>query len=274
MKSKSSSVIKRHPVVFFYVLAFGITWLGWIPQTLHSYGLFPFDHPLLGFLGAAGPTLAAVITIWVLEGRDGPRELFAPLFNWQVSWPWYLLVFLFWFGVAALALGAGTLFGQRFPAINRFAWASLLPIFISMLLSNVWEEFGWRGFALPRLQERYSDLTIALLMGSLWSLWHLPTLLDPASPMSDLPILGEILFSLALTVIYIWLYNNTQGSLLFVTLFHAMSNTIAFVLLELGVFVSSYLFVVGVTSIVAVLIVLLHGAGRFSRSGSSGGSGS
>lgn len=272
MDNTTSNPVRQHPIVAFYVLAFAITWLGWVPQTLYNYGLFPFDHPLFTFLGGGGPTLAAVIVIWVLKGKNGPRELFAPLFKWRIPRRWFLFVFLFWFVVAAIALGAGSLFGQGFPTAGQFAWPVLLPVFITMLLSNVWEEIGWRGFALPRLQERHSDLNIAFMMGLLWSLWHLPLLLDPTSPMSSLPWYGEIIFSLALTVIYTWLYNNTRGSLLFVSIFHAMANTIAFILLELNVFSSSYIFVVGVTAIFAVSIVLFYGPQRFSRSKSSGAS--
>ncbi len=257
---------KLYPIYAFYILAFAISWLGWIPQTLHSNGLFPFDHPLLSFLGGAGPTLAAVIVIWALKGKDGARDLFAPLFHWRARWQWFVFVILFWFVVAAAALGLGALFGQKFPALARFAWPALLPVFITMLLSNVWEEIGWRGFALPRLQERHGDLKIALIMGFLWELWHLPLILDPTNPMSSLPWYGGLAFSLALSVIYTWLYNQTRRSLLFVSIFHAMSNTIAFVLVELDVFTSSYLWVVGLTAICAVLIVLRYGAHRFGPS--------
>jgi membrane protease YdiL (CAAX protease family) len=270
MENTASNPLRQRPIIAFYIFAFVITWLGWVPQTLYHYGLFPFDHPLLSFLGGAGPTLAAVIVIWALKGRDGSHELFAPLSRWRVPWVWFLFVFLFWFVIAAIALGIGTLLGQPFPPLSRFAWASLLPVFITMLLSNVWEEIGWRGFALPRLQERYSDLEIAFIMGLLWSLWHLPLLLNPTSPMCSLPWYGEVLFSLALTVIYIWLYNHTQRSLLFVSIFHAMSNTIAFVLLELGVFTSSYLLIVALVTVFAILIVLRYGRQRFLKADLSG----
>jgi hypothetical protein len=72
------------------------------------------------------------------------------------------------------------------------------------------------------------------------------------------------LFSSALTVIYTWLYRQKGGGLLFMTIFHAMSNTIAFVLLELDGLFFSYLFVVGFTRLFAAGIVLFYRAGRFS----------
>jgi membrane protease YdiL (CAAX protease family) len=257
--------MKKHPVLWFYVLAFVISWLGWIPQTLHARGAFPFDSPLFSLLGGAGPTLAAVIVILIFEKKDNLRNLFAPLFQLRASAWWFVFAFGFWFVAAAVALGVGAFFGQAIPALDKFPWINLLPLFVTMLLSNVWEEIGWRGFALPRLQAKYPDLTIAFLMGVLWSLWHLPLMLNPSSPMSGLPWYGELLFSLSLTVIYTWLYLNTRGSLFFVSVFHAMSNTVAFILLEMGVFVSSYIFVVGVTTVTALILLLVYGPQRFAR---------
>jgi len=249
--------MKKYPVIAFYILAFAISWLGWVPQALHARGLFPFDSPLFTFLGVGGPTLAAVIVIWLLRGKDGPRDLFAPLFRWQASAGWYAFVLLFWFAAAVLALGVGAVFGRTFPALGGMAWGRLLPVFVAMLLSNVWEEVGWRGFALPRLQKKLPRRQVVLVMGILWNLWHLPLMLTPSSDLAGLPWVGEVVFSLSLTFVYLWLYNGTQGSLLFVSVFHAMSNTIAWLLLEAGVFESSYLFVVGVTTAAALVMAVL-----------------
>lgn len=257
--------IKRHPVLTFYMLAFVFSWLGWVPQMLYARGLFAFDTPLFALLGGLGPTLAAVIVLWLRGEKDELRHLFGALFRLRIGWGWYLLVILFWPVVAGVALGIGALTGQMSPSWGRFAWAALPSVLIGMVLSNVWEEIGWRGFALPRLQQKYADWIIVLLMGLLWSLWHLPLLLNPASPMADLPWFWEIPFSLSLTVTYTWLHQNTGRSLVPVTLFHAMSNTVAWMLLELGVFSASYPLVVGVTALFAVGIVLFYGPQRFVR---------
>lgn len=258
--------MKKHPVLWFYLLAFLFSWLGWVPQTLQARGLLRFDHPLLtillGLLGGGGPTFAALIMAAIVDGKDGPGKLFAALFKLRAGWTWYLVAFLLMPVIAALALAFGALFGQPFPSFAGFAWFGLLPIFIGMLISNVWEEIGWRGFALPRLQTRYRDLVIVFGMGLLWELWHLPLYLNPSNPMSGLNPVLFILFSLALTVLYTWLYNHTRESLFFVTVFHAMSNTVAAVLLDRGVFLSSYPAVVTVTVIAAVILIFVN----FSRS--------
>ncbi len=259
------SLATRHPVTAFYILAFAISWLGWVPQALYARRAFPFDNPLFNLLAGAGPTLAAVIVLLRLRDTAGIRRLFGSLLQWKASPGWFVFVFGFWAVTAAVALGIGAVLGSAPPALDQFAWGSLVPIFVMMLFSNVWEEIGWRGFALPRLQERYNDLMIAFIMGILWSLWHLPLMLNPSSPMAGLPWAGELIFSLALTIIYTWLYLHTGGSLLFVSIFHAMSNTIAFVLLEMGVYQSSYWPVVALTTVFAMGIVLRYGPRRFIR---------
>jgi membrane protease YdiL (CAAX protease family) len=250
------STIKRHPVVAFYILAFAITWLGWVPQALYGRGLSSYNSPLLNIIGGSGPTLAAVIVILLIKEKGGLRQLFGALFKLRVSLVWYVFVFSFWFVVDAIALGIGAVFGQKIPPLDQFAWLSLFPIFFFVLLQNVWEEIGWRGFALPRLQRSFSNLKIYLIMGLLWILWHLPLMLNPTSPMSHIPWYGTVISILSATVIYTWLYERTNGSLFFVIVYHAMSNTVAYVLLQLGIFESSHLIIDGITAVFAIAIIL------------------
>lgn len=250
--------IRRYPLGVFYVLTFLISWLGWIPQALYNRGLFPFDHPLFSILGGGGPTLAAVIVTWVLGGREAPKSLLNKLFRWKVRWIWFVFPLAYWGLVSALMVLIADLLGLTMLSLRNYAWHLLPAIFAALLLSNLWEEVGWRGFALPRLQERFSDQVVVLIMGLAWSLWHLPLMLDPNSPMSRLPWMGEIVFSLALTVIYTWLYNQSEGSLVPVALFHALSNTAGFLLLELGIFLVTYRWVVSLTSLAAGILLVLH----------------
>lgn len=261
------NIVKRHPVFAFYLLAFTLSWLGWLPQTLYAYGKFPFDTPLFNLLGGVGPTLAAVLVVLVLREQGDIRALFVPVLRWQAPFVWFALALGFWPAVVILMLGAARIAGYTLPTIPKSVWGSLFPVFLMMLLSNVWEEIGWRGFALPWLQKKYSDLVIVLVMGSLWTLWHLPLLFNPASPMSNLPWYGEFVFNLSLTAIYTWLYRHTDGSLFFVSIFHAMSNTVAFLLLEAKAYTVTYNFMVGTTALIAVVLFLSYGPRRLVKSG-------
>lgn len=251
-------ILRKTPIVGFYALAFLISWAGWVPQALYHYGLFPFDHFLFTALGVAGPTLAAVIMMRLMDGKDGPRALFTPFRIWRVPWRYLSFTILFWLGIGGIVWLAWARYAAILPLL-----AGVPMLLIGMFFSNVWEEIGWRGYALPRLQQRFGDLTIGIGMGLLWNFWHLPLYFDPTFSLASLPWSAELIFSLSLTIIYIWLYNHTQGSLLYVSLFHAMSNVVAYGLLDLGVLTVSYPMVVGVTTLLAASIVVFRGRQRF-----------
>ena len=107
-------------------------------------------------------------------------------------------------------------------------FGSYLAPFALLSVLAFGEETGWRGFALPRLQERFGPLRGTLILGTLRGLWHLPALLVPgfisASTLSVPFIVGWIATAVAATVLYTWIFNNTGGSLLIAILVHAGSN--------------------------------------------------
>lgn len=100
-----------------------------------------------------------------------------------------------------------------------------IPALLIALLSNPWEEVGWRGFALPRLQARHTAFTATLIVGALWALWHLPIFFWVDNPMSRYPFVLWFISTVAGAFIYTWLYNSTQGSVAAVALYHVLDNT-------------------------------------------------
>jgi membrane protease YdiL (CAAX protease family) len=236
-EEQTMAFIKRHPIVTFYLLAFVISWLGFVPQTLYSYGLFPFTSFVFLILGNGGPAFAAMIVAWLLGRGKGLRDLFAPLLRWRVRFIWYLVALFLQAALFVIATGVVLVVaGEPQPDLTKIT-PPFLPLIILLIQIpiNVWEEIGWRGFALPRLQSRHSALLSSLLIGVLWNLWHIPLLLAPDNPMSSFPLVPWFIGNLALTVIYTWVYNHTRGSLLILTLLHAAQNAAAQVLyLSLG----------------------------------------
>jgi membrane protease YdiL (CAAX protease family) len=88
------------------------------------------------------------------------------------------------------------------------------------------EELAWRGFALPRLQARYSALTSSLILGLLWTLFHLPLFFTvTGSSQADWSFTSFTISTLGMTVLYTWLFNHTRGSVLLAYLLHAAANT-------------------------------------------------
>uniref|UniRef100_A0A7C5RSG9 CPBP family intramembrane metalloprotease n=1 Tax=Thermomicrobium roseum TaxID=500 RepID=A0A7C5RSG9_THERO len=131
------------------------------------------------------------------------------------------------------------------------------------LLSNVWEELGWRGFALSVLTQRWSDLAASVWLGLVAFAWHLPLFFVVDSPMSRLPWILQLVFLIANGVLMTWVYRGTGESVLWVTVFHAMANAVALGMLEVGLYVRSYPIVVGLVAASAGLVALRYGRRRF-----------
>ncbi len=250
--------MKKHPLVWFYVLAFGIAWLGWLPMVAASHGVALFDSPAFQFLlilPAIGPALAAIIVTWSGNGKAGISHLLKPLFQWQVGALWLGIAIaapalLFVVGkVATQALGLATTPGPQGDNIMALA----ISAFVMSLLSNPWEEVGWRGFALPRLQKRHNALIATLVVGVLWGLWHLPLFFWAGNPMSNYPFPAWFIGTVAQSFIYTWLYNSAKGSLLVVTLFHVLGNTFGVIIAGVSITALAIVYCVTAALLVAVL---------------------
>ncbi|HZW02648.1 MAG TPA: CPBP family intramembrane glutamic endopeptidase [Anaerolineaceae bacterium] len=254
MTARFSLWVKKQPLVAFYLLAFAITWLGWVPQALHSRGLFPFDSIVFYILDGTGPLLALFIVTAILKGKADFGELFLPLLQWRVSWVWYVVAFL---GFPALWLAALAWRGELATGMGYLQPSfAMLQTFVIAFVAAIPEEMTWRGFTQPRLQTRYTALVASLIIGVLWGLWHLPLLLNLDSVMSTYPLPAFFAASVALNVVYVWIFNSTRGSLLIITLFHAVSNT-------LGPFAGYEQ--AAVYALAAAVLVLVFGAARLAR---------
>jgi membrane protease YdiL (CAAX protease family) len=254
---RSARWVRAHPLAAFYVLAFGITWLGWLPQTAHSRGFFPVDSPLFYVLGGVGPGIAAWVVLRVLHGKDGDALVFGPLLRWRVGVVWLAVALLLPAALWLVVAGTSGRLGKGLEGLD--AWPGILAVFLVYLAQAVPEEVGWRGFALRHLQSRSSALAASLVVGVLWGLWHVPLLMNADNVMSTYPVVPWFIGVVASSVLFSWLFNSTRGSVLVVTVFHASGNTV-------GGLSAGYLATeAAVVGVLAVLIVALFGASRLSR---------
>ncbi|MDW8059067.1 MAG: CPBP family intramembrane glutamic endopeptidase [Thermomicrobium sp.] len=236
-----------------------------MPSTLVARGWLPVAVPSLAILGGLGPMLSALF-VGALVGRGVVEQVFRPLLRVRVNPVWCVVVPGFWIAVAvvaALVVASGTV-GERL--FVWFAWPEFVLGFAGSLVSNVWEEIGWRGFALPRLAERWGDLVASVWLGLVGFLWHLPLLLDPRSPMSQLSWPLQAVFLVAMSVLLTWVYRGTGGSLWWVTVFHAMSNAVALGMLQAKLFVASYPVVVFLVAVAALSVAIRYGRWSFAVS--------
>ena len=219
------SFIRKYPLTAFFILAIGLTWIFLITDALGSQGILPFRLPLplmivMGYM----PTLAAVIVTAQTKGKDGVRALFRKLLIGRVGLRWYLVAVLGLVAVYITAIvlhnlipgsAALPILSDKLPPLSLPQLALyVLPMFLVITLVNG-EELGWRGFALPRLQAKYNALTSSLILGMIWTLFHLPLFFTvTGSSQSDWPFASFLLSTVALSVLYTWVFNNTRGSVL------------------------------------------------------------
>ena len=216
----------------FFALTYAISWLLWLPSVLRSNGLanLPEIVGLAGMFAVLGPTIAAFILVGRESGRAGMRRLLRRAIETGFKKRWWIPTLLLFPIIGLLTTGILMLMG-----IETAVWTppTLLTaigtaVFI-LLFGGGLEEFGWRGYALDRLQTGQNAIAASLVLGFFWGLWHLPLFFIDTSVQAQaaIPIWEFVLQQKLLAVFYTWLYNNTRGTLLVAILFHTIGNTSA-----------------------------------------------
>ena len=257
--SRILALVRRHPLTTFFILAYAMSWWAWI---LYALGLFP--NPIASF----GPFLAAIVVLALTQGKTGLLGLFRRMVRWRIPPGWYVVALLLPAVLAAAATVLNVLLGAEAPSSVELAgWTSLFATFAIVLLvpgfGGAWEEPGWRGYALPRLQNGRSALVAGLILGALIAGWHLPLMVAGQVAYSDIVLI------FAGTIVFNWVFNNAHGSVLIIMVMHAANNTIS------GSFFSpmftgadsvrqSWMLAL-VWTVVAILVIVISGPEHLSR---------
>src|ERR687890_356646 len=223
------SLVKRHPIITFFVLAYALAWIIESPLVFLTDSLTDTQVLVVQILSSNVPSVVAIMLTAIVFGRGALRKLLGRLLIWRVNPLWYLVVFL---GPVALVGGVvplNALLGG--PALSLGMPLLGAAIFFGFSIfpgSALGEEIGWRGYVLPRLQSRMSALSASLILAPIWALWHLPLFL--AGWLQGAPVRTPALYAafvvsaFAMSVFFTWVYNSTGGSLLMVVLLHATVN--------------------------------------------------
>ena len=222
-----SANVKRERIglLLFFLLLF-CSWIGALPMILASYGK-QLSTPvrLLQILMLFGPALAAVLCTWLNEGRTGLRDLFGRLLRWRVNPGWYALALI----VPPLVFFIALIFSNRiagttipFPAPS-YVLSSFLSALGGYLLLNT-EELAWRGYALPRLTSRIGLIPATVVIGVLWTVFHLPLFwMKGGHPAGfSFPVFTAMV--MAITFLFSGAYYASGTSILIVHLMHQSVN--------------------------------------------------
>src|SRR5215203_7413232 len=262
MISYLGSLIRRYPLISFFVLAFVLSWWPWI---LYSFDLVP--NPIVGF----GPFLAALLVLALTEGRSGVGGLVRRMVRWRVGLRWYAAALVLPIVVTLTAAALNVLLLGARPsssAAELGGWSSFITTFFLWLLipglAGTWEEPGFRGYALPRLQAGRSALVASLILGVLWAFWHSPFVATGEDIWVD-----AFLFPIIWSPVYAWLFNNASGSVLIVMLFHNMNNSFSsgFVdqMFSGADSVNQAWLRLALWGLVAIVVVVVYGSQHLSR---------
>lgn len=212
----------------FFILAFSWSWLFWLFPVLSTQigTAAPVDTKLLFVIGLFGPSLSGIFLTCKNSGWDGVKKLLRRAVRFRIPLPWLAMIILLPVIVDGTALFLFTRIGGQLPELGFWKQPlMMIPFFFAMFLNGpLPEEFGWRGYALDRLQVRNSALRASLILGAIWSIWHLPMFYCDITGHEYISFWPFMVFVCSLAVLFTWLYNNTDGNLFASILFHTTLN--------------------------------------------------
>lgn len=232
--------LPRHELFCFFTTTSILSWLFWLPSFLiATEARLSLPVEFLLKVGNFMPSIAAIIFTAVSLGRVKLTSFLKQSLIFKFNFKWYVYtLFLMPVIVATAYLLSYLTVGLQFntlllPFIIPKVWPLLLLLVYFIIVQGpLGEEFGWRGYALPRLLKLFNPISSSLILGSIWSVWHFPKFFLEGTVQHSilesygvaLALGGYTLYTILLTIMMTLLFIKTNGSIFSVLLFHAMAN--------------------------------------------------
>lgn len=225
-------LIKQNPIWSFLIINYIISWSFLYPcyQIIKQNGeITPLA--LLGLIGAYGPSIAAIIIQSIISKKD-LKPLLKTLIKVKVGFKIFLFVIAIPIGLYALAYFLAAIIFNGDLSVHVIQGISNIPFWFLAALpfGPLGEELGWRGFMLPKLMENHSVIKSTLLVGLAWGVWHLASFTFPGAaipdflPVSAWTIILYIINTIALSLVFSYVYLKSNGSVFLAILLHAFFN--------------------------------------------------
>jgi len=254
----------RSPLTYFalvYALSIPFWWIG------AATGLQLVPGLPVAALMVLAPLGAALLLVYRENRSAGVVELLRRAFDYRRirAQRWYVPAALLMPGLLLLAYGLMRLSGIPAPPSGVPALAALLML-LAFFIAGLSEELGWSGYAIDPLQQRWYALRASILVGVVWAVWHLVPLVQ--AHRAPAWIAWWCLFTVAIRILYVWLYNNTGKSVFAVALCHGMENFSSYVFPFSGATYDPR-FTAPVAACAAVIVIALWGPRTLTRIGMS-----
>lgn len=259
-----SKKFEKGNLTAFFLITFLFTWAFWIPQALISAKLLTVSKAFENFLfspynpAAFGPLVSAFLLTYFNGGGTGLKILLKRGIDFRFKKIWYIPIFSLFPLINGASLLLAILSGEPSPNLLILSDPLFIPlafIYILFLGGPFQEEWGWRGYALDRLQVKWNALFSSIILGAVWGIWHTPLFFIPGTIQSQTPIWGFMILIVCGSILFTWIYNNTGGSIFAMMLFHTMNN-LSFLIFpavetQLG---GLYLIILNIVSVAAVVV--------------------
>ena len=225
-------------LVLYTIATFAFSWLFWIPSAIMFQGAESLGELItspifiaLQTMGAAGPTIVAYIFLKKIHHPSELKAVIARYKIWRVKPKWYFISIFLVITISLVSLLFEMFFFDTLPGEGHalydmyqtmgLALIAVLPLIYAaqIFTSPLLEEFGWRGYLQPRLQNIFGVLPASIIIGVVWGSWHLPLIFAYGHNLA-IAILSIVCHSILMG----WILNSTKGSLLMMLLFHASIN--------------------------------------------------
>jgi membrane protease YdiL (CAAX protease family) len=256
-------------LVYYLIITFTFSWSFWTPSLLSSFGFIEYVSlfSLFRIFGAFGPFISAFCLTAYYEGLTGIRVLWNRGWHYE-KWQFLLISILLlpFLYLSSLSLAVIT---ERLPfpslsILDNYMFVLVNFIFFFFITGPFQEEFGWRGYALDKIQTKWTALESSLVLGGIWSFWHLPLFFIDGTPQANQSFFSFTITVILMSIIFTWLHNNSNGSILIAMIFHTINN-LSNSLFPLHNTISGYAFLTILLDLTVVVILIIYGPKKLVR---------